>query len=155
MAETGPVRQQMENTIASLQQRMEGIEKTMLDLKREINARTGHDLDREFESIKAELMNLSKTASDETEKRKDKMARLNADLEQLHASGTAGGESGNTRQIESHIAKLTKANKEVIDNLNSGNRWSFMVSCIAVLLIFCGGFALYSRFKKWEKKHIL
>lgn len=156
VAETGPVRQQMEQTIGTLQTRIESIEKTMIDLKREINARTGHDLDKEFESIKSELMNLSKTASDETEKRKDKMARLNADLEQLHSTASGGGAATKNKEVvERHIHQLTTANREVIDNLNSGQRWSVMVSLFAVFLIFCGGAALYARFKKWEKKHIL
>jgi len=52
----------MESTISSLQTRIDGLEKTFVDLKREINSRTGHDLDKEFETIKAELMDLSKKA---------------------------------------------------------------------------------------------
>ena len=52
IAETEPIRQEMEKTISSLSQRITSLERIFVDLKQEINDKTGHDLDKEFEDIK-------------------------------------------------------------------------------------------------------
>ena len=59
IAETEPVRREMERTVMSLSQRVISLEKIFSELKQEINEKTGHDLDKEFDEIKAELVQLS------------------------------------------------------------------------------------------------
>jgi hypothetical protein len=44
---------------------------------------------------------------------------------------------------------------QVLEALEAGGRWSFVVSFGAICLIAAGGVAIFLRFRKWEKKHIL
>ncbi|CAD7951977.1 unnamed protein product [Amoebophrya sp. A25] len=144
IAETEPVRREMEKTVNSLSARVINLERIFNELKAEINQKTGHDLDKEFEEIKHELVQLSQVASTETEKRKEKMAALHEDLESMKEN-TMGGA----------LEKLTETNNAVLESLSSGHRWSFVISLCAIGIIIMAGFALYQRFRNWEKKHIL
>ncbi|CAD7967535.1 unnamed protein product [Amoebophrya sp. A120] len=144
IAETEPVRREMERTVLSLSQRVISLEKIFGELKQEINQKTGHDLDKEFDDIKAELVQLSQTANSETERRKEKMQALHDDLEQMRGS-TMGGA----------LEKLTETNNAVLESLSSGHQWSLFISLCAVGIILLAGLALYQRFRNWEKKHIL
>merc|ERR1712098_557343 len=96
----------------------------------EINTRTGHDLDREFDDIKKELLNLSEVASVETEKRKEKMKDLQKDLDSIKS-----------KKIDHHLERLTSTNQKVLETLNEGHRWSFFISGFAILLILAAGLA--------------
>jgi hypothetical protein len=118
-------------------------------VRQEINTRTGHDLDSEFQTIKDDLMHLSKTASAETAKRRDKMRELHKDLDGIQSQKHTG------QSMERHLDDLTKTNKKVMDKLSSSHNWNFFMSAAAIVLIAGGGFLLYSRFRNWEKKHIL
>ena len=103
IAETEPIRQEMEKTIASLSQRITSLERIFVDLKQEINDKTGHDLDKEFEDIKKELLSLTEVATTETERRKQKMQDLHQDLEHIKNSGME----------QEDIQKLTESNEVV------------------------------------------
>lgn len=138
IAETEPLRGETEKTLRILSNRITSLEKLFADLKRELNDKTGHDLDKEFDAIKNELISLSQTAASAGETSKAKLTELH---DSLKGVGFAGGHGG--------------LSKDLIESISSGWKWSFGLSVIAVFMIIGAGAGLYHRFRTWEKKHIL
>lgn len=145
VVETPPMRQEMEQTVVSLSKRVDNLERIFGDLKQEINAKTGHDLDREFADMKEELFHLTSVANQETENRQAKLQALQGDLDKIKEKGG----------LDHHLDRLTETHNKVLETLNSGSRWSFLVSGAALVLLVAAGIALYTKFRAWEKKHIL
>lgn len=145
VVETPAIRNEMEKTITGLTDRVTALEKVFVDLKGEINQRTGHDLDKEFADIKDELFSLSSVANEDTAARTEKLKTLSTDLQKIKQGP----------EMDHHLERLTQTHNKVLETLNSGHRWSFMISCVAIVLILFAGLALYQKFRKWEKKHIL
>ncbi len=141
ISETEPLRGETERTLKTLSARISSLEGIFLELKTEINSKTGHDLDEEFSAIKNELLALSQTATSESESRKAKLNDLHETLK------TGGGGSG--------LEDLVSSNHAMLESIASGWKWSFIVSLLAIFFILGAGFALYHRFRVWEKKHIL
>merc|ERR1719261_1546225 len=86
VVESEPLRQQMNHAINSLSNRVEVMERAFNLLKSEINVRSGHNLDKEFEQMKAELTSLSQYASTEHENRHKKLEQVHKDLQSVKAS---------------------------------------------------------------------
>merc|ERR1719420_2595749 len=101
VVESEPLRQQMNQAINSLTQRVEVMERAFNLLKSEIDLRSGHNLDKEFDAMKLELTSLSQYASTEHENRHKKLESLHKDLESVKAS------SGGGDNIDRHLEKLT------------------------------------------------
>jgi len=149
VVESEPLRQQMNQAINSLTNRVEVMEKAFGLLKSEIDIRSGHNLDKEFEAMKLELTSLSQYASTEHEDRHRKLESLHKDLESVKAS-TSG-----TEHIDRHLMKLTDSTQRTLDNIQTGHQRTFGVSIAAIAFIVVAGLALYNKFRCWEKKHIL
>lgn len=149
VVESEPLRQQMNQAINSLSNRVEVMERAFNLLKSEIDLRSGHNLDKEFEAMKAELTSLSQYASTEHETRHKKLESLHKDLETVKAS------TGGKEHIDRHLMKLTDSTQRTLDNIQSGHQKTFGVSIGAIAFIVVAGLALYNKFRCWEKKHIL
>eukprot|EP00746_Dinoflagellata_sp_MGD_P008781 gnl/MRDRNA2_/MRDRNA2_117625_c0_seq1.p1 gnl/MRDRNA2_/MRDRNA2_117625_c0~~gnl/MRDRNA2_/MRDRNA2_117625_c0_seq1.p1 ORF type:complete len:481 (+),score=100.07 gnl/MRDRNA2_/MRDRNA2_117625_c0_seq1:77-1519(+) len=149
VVESEPLRQQMNQAINSLSNRVEVMEKAFNLLKSEIDLRSGHNLDKEFEAMKSELTSLSQYASTEHESRHKKLESLHKDLESVKAS------TGGKEHIDRHLMKLTDSTQRTLDNIQSGHQRTFGVSIGAIAFIVVAGLALYNKFRCWEKKHIL
>lgn len=141
ISETEPMRAETERTLKTLITRVTSLEKIFVELKQEINSKTGHDLDAEFNAIKNEILNLSQTATAESETRKAK-------LNELKEAVTFGSGSGG-------LASLAEKNHAILESISAGWKWTFWLSLMAVAMIVAAGFALYHRFRVWDKKHIL
>merc|ERR1719261_312491 len=101
VVESEPLRHQMNQAINSLTQRVEVMERAFNLLKSEIDLRSGHSLDKEFEAMKKELTSLSQYASNEHQTRHEKLESLHKDLESVKAN------SGGGDNIDRHLEKLT------------------------------------------------
>merc|ERR1711957_599441 len=66
--ETQPMRAELQTMIDSLGRRIEAMEETFDKLKLELDKKTGHNLGKEFEAIKQELVSLSAMASHDTQR---------------------------------------------------------------------------------------
>lgn len=149
VVESEPLRQQMNQAINSLTQRVEVMERAFNLLKAEIDLRSGHSLDKEFEAMKKELTSLSNYASSEHQNRHSKLENLHKDLQSVKAS------SGDSGGFDVHLEKLTDSTQRTLDNLQTGHQRTFGVSLLAIAFIVIAGLALYNKFRCWEKKHIL
>lgn len=149
VVETQPMRMQMTRAIESLGKRIATMEQSFAELKAELDKKTGHNLGKEFEAIKSELVSLSSVASQSTQERHKKLETLHSDIAEVHKTAHSPD------QIDRHLDKLTQSNSKVLDKLASEHRMMFGVSIAAIAFIIIAGLSLYNKFRCWEKKHIL
>ena len=137
--------------------------------RHEINTRTGHNLDAEFDSLKQELVQLSNAAATENEKRQTSLESLQTDLDTLHSSDPFGFSSMKNKrsarerdrlatskeEMNFHISELKRTHEKVLASLAGGGNTTFYLSMAAIVLILLAGLFLWQKFAKWEKKHIL
>lgn len=149
IVETQPVRSQLTKAVEALGKRMTAMEETFSNLKKAIDAKTGHHLGEEFDAIKKELSALSTVASKETQERHKRLENLHEDIAEVHKS--ASGEDN----IDHHLGKLTESNQRTLDSLTNEHKKMFGVSIAAIAFVIIAGLSLYNKFRCWEKKHVL
>jgi len=149
VVETGPLRSQMAHAIETLSTRIDAMELSFKDLKKELDKKTGHNLGEEFEQIKQELTGLSSAASKESMDRHNKLETLHADITHVHRTASSPD------SIDHHLNTLSESNSKILDQLTNEHQKMFGVSVAAILFIVIAGLALYNKFHCWDKKHVL
>lgn len=149
VAETQPIRAQLNTAINSLGTRMTAMEKTFELLKQEIDKKTGHHLSAEFDAIKKELATLSTVATKETKERHQRLDTLHTHITDVHKTAQSSD------FIDTHLNKLTQSNQRTLDSLSNEHQRNFGVSIAAIAFVVIAGLSLYNKFRCWEKKHIL
>jgi hypothetical protein len=135
ISETEEPRRATASAVKALNARLDGIDKVIDELKTELNALAGGDLDKQFSKMKDELLQISKqTASSKEVKRK------------IEVGGKPGG-----KPRGSAVLKTAKLKEKLAGN------GSFLVVLLGVALFGIVAVGVMMRFKvgKWEKKHIL
>lgn len=146
--ESEPQRLQLRRLILNIQRRLDSMEATVEELKTEINASTGHDLDKEFDNLRRELMSLSTFAKSEGDSRIEHLKNLDQTVKTLDLGEGAANPDDMFGSIHGDAFKI-------VEDIDSGSKWLYILAgcCIAFICIL--GIMIYQKFTSWEKKHIL
>merc|ERR1719152_1042557 len=114
---------------------MTQMEQAFKQLKEELDKKSGHKLDAEFDAM--------------TKERSKKLETLHEDIAKVHKATTDSSGEG----IANHIKTLEESNQRTLNNLDDEHRRMFGVSIFAIAFIIIAGLSLYNKFRCWEKKH--
>ena len=134
ISETEKPRHATLNAVKTINSRLDAIDKSIENLKMELNALAGGDLEKHLTNMKDELLQISKATASSKVAKQSKMDKLMAG-----------------RREDQPAAKASKLK----DKLTGSGSFLLTLLAIALLGMCAVGLMMWLKVGKWEKKHIL
>jgi hypothetical protein len=154
ISETEPQKKAMMSAISTLNGKLTVMEKAVKKLKEEIVALSGHDMDADYEKMKAELSELSSKAMSNVVSKKKQFESIKSEIENS-IQAKANAKKSSTANVVKTLHDVDTKARDLKKQVASRGSFTLYVALICVVLVVFAGLALQAKLKRWEKKHLL
>ena len=154
ISETEPQKKAMMAAISSLSAKLMTMERSVKKLKEEIVTLSGHDMDADFEKMKAELAELSSKAYSDVAVKKQQFDSLKSEIE-TSLDAKVAAKRASTAQVVRTLHEVDAKARDLKNQVASRGSFTVYVAIFCLLIVLVAGFALQAKLKRWEKKHLL
>ena len=154
ISETEPQKKAMMSAVTTLSGKLGVMERAVKKLKEEIVALSGHDMDADYEQMKAELSQLSSKALGDVASKKKQLDSLKSEIESSIQSKTASKRASAAHVVKT-LSDVDAKARDLKQQIANRGSYTLYIALISVVLVVIAGIALQAKLKRWEKKHLL
>lgn len=154
ISETEPQKRAMMSAVSTLAGKLAAMERAVKKLKEEIVTLSGHDMDADYEKMKAELAQLSSKAKSDVASKKKRIDTLKSEIETSIQSKVAA-KRASTANVVRTLNEVDNKARDLKKQIASRGSFTLYIALFCVVLVVIAGLALQAKLKRWEKKHLL
>uniref|UniRef100_A0A7S0ZTH9 Uncharacterized protein n=1 Tax=Noctiluca scintillans TaxID=2966 RepID=A0A7S0ZTH9_NOCSC len=148
IVESVPARKIILKSLNSMERRVTAMEEALSALNSELDGKSGHDAGESYRTLQNELLGI-------VSGRDDAMQRHSQQLDTIHEGLKLVSSASAQPDLDAHIERLSNVSQRALNHAVAEHERSFGITFGALVFIGIGGILLYSKFRAWEKKHVL